>query len=61
MIKVRKGNKIADFTGKDYKWLIKTAKSYGLTPQHLFTGMMWEMVMREARTGTFKKGGKYDI
>jgi hypothetical protein len=56
MIKV-KGNK-AIFSGKDRKDLIQISKDLGLSVQDTFTGMLWDMVMREALNGTFKKKEK---
>ena len=35
------------------KVLKREAKKLGLPIQTLFSGMMWEMVMREARKGVF--------
>jgi hypothetical protein len=51
MITVRKNK--AYFTGKDKKWLEQESKDLGLSIQETFTGMMWEMIMREARKGVF--------
>lgn len=55
MIKVRKDGKTVDLTGKDQKFFANKAKEYGLSMQHVFTGMLWEAVMRMARQGYFKK------
>ena len=49
---IAKGNKVT-FTGKEEKVLKREAKKLGLPIQTLFSGMMWEMVMREARKGVF--------
>lgn len=57
MIKVIKDNKVR-FTGKDKKDFLKIAKDLGLSPQDTLTGMLWELIMREARNGKFKKGKK---
>lgn len=53
MIKV-KGNK-AIFTGKDAKLLRKTAKELKMTPQNVFTGMLWEFMMKHAREEALKR------
>lgn len=52
-----KGHKVV-FTGKDKALLKKGAKNLGMTPQNCFTGLLWEMVMRQARAGEFKNGKK---
>jgi hypothetical protein len=51
MIKVK--GQIATFTGKDAKWLAKEAKALGMSKTNFFTGMLWESVMRYARSGGF--------
>ena len=53
MIKV-KGRRVF-FSGKDEKQIKQIAKDLGMSPQHAFTGMLWEHVMRCARQGLFKK------
>lgn len=52
MIKI-KGRK-AVFTGKDAKMIKSTAKSYGMSQQDVFTGVLWEYVMKCARERMFK-------
>lgn len=49
------GRKVT-FTGKHYQWLIKEAKAVGLNPQHYFTGLLWEHIMTQARSGVFLRG-----
>jgi len=56
MIKT-KGHKVT-FSGEDLAILKRESKRLGLSPQNWFTGMLWEMVMREARNGAFKKDKK---
>ncbi len=53
MIKVC--GKRAIFTGRDQKQLLDISKELGLSVQDTFTGMMWELVMKKAREGLFKK------
>lgn len=50
--------RIAHFTGKDAKLLARHAKRLGLSEQDLFTGIMWEMILRQAREGVFKRAKK---
>jgi hypothetical protein len=53
VIKVK--GKIATFTGKDAKHLKEAAADLGLSMQDVFTGMLWEHLMRCAREGFFKQ------
>ena len=54
MIKMK--GRTAVFTGKDLKNLLKLSKTLGLTPRDCMIGLLWELVMREARKGLFLKG-----
>lgn len=54
MITVR-GRKVY-FKGKDAKLMKGLAKDLGMSPQHTFTGLLWEHIMRLARQGVFRKG-----
>lgn len=45
--------KVATFTSKDWTLLKKGAKETGLSLQDYFTGITWEMIMRQARRGDF--------
>lgn len=56
MIKVR-GNKVT-FTGKDAVILNKEAKRLDMSPQHLFTGILWEYVLHLKRKEADEKSYK---
>jgi len=47
-----KGRKIF-LNGKDLQLLKRGSKETGLSIQDFFTGICWEMVMRQARLGVF--------
>ena len=55
MIKVSKTGKRVIFNGKDAILLNNEAKRLGLSTQNLFTGLLWEYLMKKAREGLFKK------
>ena len=53
MIKVR-GRK-AIFTGKHARQIHQIAADLGLSEQEAFTGILWEHIMRSARSGVLKE------
>ena len=59
MIKVK--GRIVTFTGKDLKNLKELAYKYGLSMQDMFTGVLWETIMRKARDGAFVHGNKKTV
>lgn len=50
-IKVK--GRTATFTGKDKVFMQTRSKELGLSAQDFFTGMLWELIMRKAREGSF--------
>lgn len=56
MITVKK--RVVTFTGKDFKLLKAESKRLGISMQNVFTGMLWEYIMRKAREGVFNGKSK---
>lgn len=53
LMSIKVKGRIVTFTGKDALFMTKEAKELGLSEQALFTGLLWEAVMRYARNGVF--------
>ena len=56
MITIKK--RVATFTGKDFKFLKAESKRLGMSMQNVFTGMLWEYIMRKAREEVFNGKSK---